>query len=83
MSLIQNADEHEPMEAYCSVPSQIFFSWMGGLVKKGYRSPLTFEDLPDTPSDMDVGRNALVRNYDYHEQDQIMGKTMLHVLRSF
>ena len=58
--MIKIAAEHEPMECYCSVPSQIFYSWMGGLVGKGYKNPLTFEDLPKAPPQLDVGQNAKV-----------------------
>ena len=58
--MIKITAEHEPMECYCSVPSQIFYSWMGGLVGKGYKNPLTFEDLPKAPPQLDVGQNAKV-----------------------
>ncbi len=50
--------ELEPMESHCSVLSRLFFSWMGGLVRKGYKTTLTFESLPTAPEDMSVTRNV-------------------------
>ncbi|XP_044753851.1 multidrug resistance-associated protein 1-like isoform X2 [Coccinella septempunctata] len=51
-------------EEECSFLSRLFFSWIETLAWKGFRKPLTDEDLYDL-RDQDSARHVVV-NFDYH-----------------
>lgn len=51
-------------EEECSFLSRLFFSWIESLAWKGFRKPLTDEDLYDL-RDQDSARQVVV-NFDYH-----------------
>jgi hypothetical protein len=50
--------EMDPLENSCSCMSGLFFAWMGGLIRKGFKNPLTFDNLPRLPEYMRVTRNV-------------------------
>jgi len=50
----------EPPETTASFLSQMAFSWFDKLIWQGYRTPLTQEDLPDSPHSVDVQSNVSV-----------------------
>ncbi len=55
---IRTGDDSVPMESKASHVSNIFFSWMDGIIWKGYFNPLLQAELPPSPKQVDVTANV-------------------------
>ena len=55
------SNENGPPEYNASHLSSLLFSWMNGLIYKGFKQPLLQSELPKNPDQVDVTQVSMLR----------------------
>ncbi|KVH94466.1 AAA+ ATPase domain-containing protein [Cynara cardunculus var. scolymus] len=77
ITVIQESDEHEELSksfvsgwASASIFSKTFWLWMNPLLKKGYKTPLTIDDIPTLSPEHQAERMSLLFERNWPEPEE-------------